>query len=284
MKGRTPSRETIEKQKKTMREKYNRGYINNRKGVKLSEETKKKISIANKGNPSPMKGKKHSEEALAKMRKWSPSEEARKKISDKLKGVKLSEKTKKKISIALTGKVKPLETRKKLSIANKGQTPWNKGVARTEETRKKISKSSLGKKLSIETRQKIKEARKQQIFPVKDSTIEVKIQSFLKNLEITFTPHKYMGDIKYSYQCDIFIPTQDGISKKIVIECDGDYWHGNLGIIPITKLPQHRKAQRCLDYERTAQLEEAGFTVVRLPEHKIRKMNEDDFKERLLKC
>ena len=48
------------------------------------------------------------------------------------------------------------------------------------------------------------------------------------------------------------------------------------------KLSKRIKAQRCLDYERTAQLEDAGFTVIRLPEHEIREMDEDKFKERLI--
>ena len=62
------------------------------------------------------------------------SKETRKKISEKLKGQKLTD-----------------ETKKKMSIARKGQVPWNAGKAgtyesgpRSEETRKKISKSLMG--------------------------------------------------------------------------------------------------------------------------------------------
>ena len=124
--------------------------------------------------------------------------------------------------------------------------------------------------------------RAKRVFPFKDTKIEVKIQGFLNSLGIKFTPHKYIGEIKYAYQCDAFVPVQKGISQKTVIEADGDYWHGNLKVSPINKFSKHRKAQRCLDYERTAQLEDAGFTVIRLPEHEINKMDENKFQERLL--
>ena len=146
------------------------------------------------------------------------------------------------------------------------------------ETRAKISKRLIGHVVSKQTREKIKEARKRQVFPVKDTKIEVKIQDFLKELGIEFVPHKYIG-IKYGYQCDIFIPTQKGISKKTVIECDGDYWHGNLDIFPISKLNKDRLCKRCLDFERTVQLEEVGYNVIRLWEHEINKMDSDGFQD-----
>lgn len=59
-----------------------------RKGVKLSEETKKKVSenSARKGKVGTMKGRKHTPEALAKMRGRKRSAEARKKMADSHKG------------------------------------------------------------------------------------------------------------------------------------------------------------------------------------------------------
>ncbi len=53
-------------------------------GKKHSEETKKKISKANKGK-KPCLGKKHSEETLAKLRAIIKTEEQRKKISESCK-------------------------------------------------------------------------------------------------------------------------------------------------------------------------------------------------------
>lgn len=73
-------------------------------GRHLSEEAKKKISEANKGKVSPMKGKHHTEEAKAKIRKKTIG-----KISH-LKGKRLSEETKNKMSLAKGIKVQCIET------------------------------------------------------------------------------------------------------------------------------------------------------------------------------
>ena len=120
-----------------------------------------------------------------------------------------------------------------------------------------------GKPLSEEHKLKIIEARAKQILPVKDTTIELKIQNFLKQLGIEFFTHQYIKEIEHSYQCDILIP-----SMNLVIECDGDYWH---------KYPVGND----IDHIRTSELIENGFKVLRLWEFEIRAMNINKFKERL---
>ena len=107
-----------------------------------------------------------------------------------------------------------------------------------------------------------KETRAKLILPVKDTTIEVKIQNFLKQLGIEYFTHQYMK-IEHGYQCDILIP-----SMNLVIECDGNYWH---------KYPTRRD----IDNIRTKELIEKGFKVLRLWEVEIRKMNINDFEIRL---
>ena len=108
-----------------------------------------------------------------------------------------------------------------------------------------------------------KERRAKQIFPMRDSNIEVKIQNFLKELGIEFFTHQYMKEIEHGYQCDILIP-----SMNLVIECDGDYWH---------KYPIGIK----MDYIHTKELIEKGFKVLRLWEHEIRIMNIENFTNKL---
>jgi len=105
-------------------------------------------------------------------------------------------------------------------------------------------------------------ARSNQIVPKRDSSIEVKIQNFLKKLGITFFTHQYMK-IDHGYQCDIFIP-----SLNLVIECDGDYWH---------KYPVGNE----IDHVRTSELLEKGFKVLRLWENEINSMSIEQFKRRL---
>ncbi len=129
-------------------------------GKHLSEETKKKISEANKGVNSPNYGKHLSEETKKKIgeaRKGKyagvnhpnygkhHSEEAKKKIGEVHRGKEISEETKKKMSEARKGKKHPLygkhlseEAKKKLSEAKKGKK-------HSEETKKKLSEVKRGK-------------------------------------------------------------------------------------------------------------------------------------------
>ena len=127
----------------------------------------------------------------------------------------------------------------------------------TEEHKKNIV---IGMK---NVKEKIKKNRANQIFPVKDTSIELKIQNFLKRLGIDFMTHQYIKDIEHGYQCDILIP-----SMNLVIECDGNYWH---------KYPTGTE----LDNIRTSELISKGFKILRLWEIDIKKMELNDFKEKL---
>ena len=96
-----------------------------KKGKHFSEEHKKKLSEANKGEKNHNYGKQF-------------SEEIKKKLSEAHKGKHLSEETKKKLSEAMKGKKgkpKSEETRKKMSDAKKNMS---------EETRKKMSDAKKG--------------------------------------------------------------------------------------------------------------------------------------------
>lgn len=95
------------------------------KGKKLSEDTRKKISEANKGKSAWIKVKHH-------------SEETRKKISEARKGMVISAETCRKISESLKGKKLSDEHRIKLSEAKKGK----KRAPFTEEHRRKLSEAA----------------------------------------------------------------------------------------------------------------------------------------------
>lgn len=137
----------------------------------------------------------------------------------------------------------------------------------------KMSEAHKGKHLSKEQIEGYKIWRRTQVFPVKDTSIEVKIQNFLKELNIPFLTHQYM-EIEHAYQCDILIP-----SLNLVIECDGDWWHGNINKYP--NLTEWQKAQAEKDKVRTKELIEYGFKVLRLWEHDIKVMDLNKFKENL---
>jgi len=150
--------------------------------------------------------------------------------------------------------------------------PWNKGgtVTHSQKTKEKMKLSKLGKKNPMygkkhnkKTIEKLREIRSKYKMPKQDTSIEVKIQNFLKELKIDFFTHQYIKNIEHAYQCDILIP-----SMNLVIECDGDYWHK----YPIGK---------DVDHLRTKELIEKGFKVLRLWEHEIVNMKINEFYNRL---
>ncbi len=119
------------------------------KGVYIrTEETKKKLSEALKGRRVSIKSefKKENKFGFKKGNTFG-------KIN---KGKKMSEETKKKLSEANKGKKLSEETKKKIIEFHKG----NKGKKHSEETKKKISEANKGKKHSEETKKKMIEAHK----------------------------------------------------------------------------------------------------------------------------
>ena len=125
-------------------------------------------------------------------------------------------------------------------------------------------------------RQIFKERRAKQIFPIKDSLPEIKIQNFLRQLNIEFIPHKNIREIEHRYQCDIFIP-----SMNLVIECDGDYWHGNTNNPRFKNLNKFQINTKERDNIRIKELQEKGFNVLRFWESDIEKMDLKDFMDRI---
>lgn len=148
-----------------------RSIADSNRGVKLSAETRAKMSAA-------MKGKKKSAEEIAKMRERATgkkaSSETRRRMSEAGKGRRHTEESREKMSALAKGRTHSDETRAKLSAIGKAQTispehvvKLHEGRARvgwTEESRAKIGASkigntySLGRTCSEETRAKIAKA------------------------------------------------------------------------------------------------------------------------------
>ena len=102
------------------------------KGKQFSEEHKKKLSEAKKGEDNPMYGKHHTDETRKKLREANKgkqlSEETKNKMREAKKGKHHSEETKKKIGEANKGKPKSDETKNKMREAAKGKNTWIKGT------------------------------------------------------------------------------------------------------------------------------------------------------------
>jgi hypothetical protein len=202
------------------------------------------------------------------------------------------------------------ESKQKNREKHLGKQSWNKGIPHTEEHKQKLknswdynkhitdisrenySKAKKGIKLSLEHINKLKESRKNWKVPFNDTSIELKIQSFLSLLHLEYFSHKYISEITHSYQCDIFIPEQTQIyengeiieiKQKTIIECDGCYFHGCL-ICNKNKgkeLNQFQLEHIERDKIRTKELQEKGFRVIRLWEHEIIPMELNEFKNNI---
>jgi len=168
---------------------------------------------------------------------------------------------------------KRLNDEQRKALSDRVKNDWRK-----EEYRKKVYNAKIGRKsdrkgktldeiydkdIAIKMRENLINNRKNQIFPKKDSSIELKIQGFLSLLHLEYYTHKYM-DIEHGYQCDILVPVQKGISKKTIIECFGTYWHN---------YPYGRE----IDIKRCTELREKGFRVLVFWENEIKLMNIFDF-------
>lgn len=260
------------------------GVIPWNKGAHLSEEIREKISNALKGRKPKnfgidftFKGRKHSEETKEKLKIINlgkkQSEETIKKRSLALKGRKVSKKTIERIGALNRGKKLSLETRQKISLAhkNKKRSPCseetkrkiseaNLGSKRSTEARKKMSMSSMGKKLSEETKRKISEW--QILHPNKkfhDTSIEIKMRELLDLLGIEYL---FQVSLEKISLVDFYIP-----SKKLVIYCDGCYWHGCS-----IHHPERTILTRERDNFQTTRLQELGYEVLRFWEHDIKNM------------
>jgi hypothetical protein len=98
-------------------------------------------------------GRKHTDEALVKMRGRTHTDEAKAKISIANTGKKLSSETRIKIGIASTGRTHSIEAKAKMSKNTKGKTF-------SEETRTKLKASRKGRITSDETRAKMSASKK----------------------------------------------------------------------------------------------------------------------------
>lgn len=144
------------------------------------------------------------------------------------------------IIAGMSGKKHSLETRIKLSKSHKGQIPWSAGKLLPEKTKNKISmkkkkwfedhpeekelqsiRVQKWLKENPEFRTQASERRSKQIFPFKDSKIELQTQKILTTAGINFEKHIPIKYGKSYHQADILI------RPNKIIEVNGDYWHFN---------------------------------------------------------
>jgi very-short-patch-repair endonuclease len=177
------------------------------------------------------------------------------KLSEVHKGKRQSEETKIKRSKSLKGHIVLEETKKKISLAQKGRKSQ---YVMTDEIRKKMSESRKGKPSLLKGR-KIKEETKNKIREwvvnhpnrkFKDTSIELRVENELQRKNINYQKQVPLCNIAI---VDFYLP-----EYRIVIQCDGDYWHSRL-------------IQKERDERQDKVLIFNGFNVYRFWEHEINK-------------
>jgi len=226
--------------------------MDTKKIYKQTEEHRRKISEANKGRVGEI------DAGIEKIR--------RERISETMKNKYRTGELK---HLRLIPHLGPTQSAR-IKLGNIQKCKWQEGRV-TDKQKNALFKKGFDNKRNAEQtfkeghevpqewRDAVKENRKTQVFPKVDTSIEVKMQNFLKELKIEFFTHQYMNDIEHGYQCDILIP-----SKKMVIECFGNYWH---------KYPYGKE----VDSLRCQELRAKGWRVLVFWKNEIKAMTLDDF-------
>jgi len=142
--------------------------------------------------------------------------------------------------------------RHSLSLLAQKRKEKQNGAMNTKEAIEKMRIAAIKQfrdplQREIRRKNRIKYMKKQKR---KDTQIELKVEKILKE-----TKHKYVKQFSFDnkYLCDFAIP-----KKKLIIECDGDYWHN---------LPGSQES----DLKRDKYIKNKGWIVLRFWEHVINK-------------
>lgn len=197
---------------------FNNGYNSTKGGggilgLKHSEESKKKISLAGKGRI-------HTEDSKRKM--------SEAKMGNKCNlGKKRSQETKEKLSISNTGKKHSVEAKRKMSEAKMGNKNWL-GKKHSEESKKKMSRASSGRIASDETKKKMSLAHKNNQTGFKKGHKNTENQKIKlleaiggeknHNAKLTYEKVKEIRKDLINGKSPLFIAEKYGISRRNVYE------------------------------------------------------------------
>lgn len=135
-------------------------------------------------------------------------------------------------------------------------------IAARPERRAKISKALKGKPKSEEHKKIMVETlsrNRKEILKGNPSKLEFIFADILIGMGVDHI-HQYHVD---GFDYDFYIP-----SKNLLIEIDGDYWHGNPSVF--TELNNMQKKNRGLDKLKNIHADKRNFTLIRFWENDIR--------------
>ncbi|MCK4357323.1 MAG: DUF559 domain-containing protein [Candidatus Cloacimonetes bacterium] len=188
-----------------------------------------------------------------------------------------SEKTKRKMSKAAKGKYVG-EKNPMFGVHRFGKDAPNYGKHPSDAAKRKMSKSAegkhsgeknpnYGKHPSDAAKRKMREKAIQRLQnhpgPFKDTKPELKMKEILNELNIPFEHQFRLGNHLFDFRI---------LNTNILIEVDGDYWHGNLKIFKKLSKRQLKQKQKDIKNEKLAK--ENNFILLRFWENDILKDSE----------
>lgn len=249
-----------------------------RRGFHHTEETKRKISVANKGKIPWSKGKKFSKEYCEKISdsklqfRYNTEELHTLYWNDELTLAQIAEiydvsvqtvlNRMKKLGVprrshseAIIGKNHTVETKRKIGDAHRGRKGKTWSTTRVEKFRKMLKERWANPEYREHSLKIMREAIK-----IKPTKPELSFQTFCKKHKLPFT---YVGDGSFfihGFNPD-FIHSE---GKKIIVEIFGDYWHDpkRKGIPP-----------SMLEPNRHAIFKKYGWQLVVIWEHELSSPN-----------
>jgi len=121
----------------------------------------------------------------------------------------------------------------------------------------------LREKASIKSRKAIIKRISNNEFPSLNTQIELSISKEMNKRKIFFISQ---FNIDNKFVCNFAIPL-----SKLIIECDGDYWHGNPSLYPKETLDKRQKMNIYRDKIKDEYLNQKGWNVLRSYESDIKK-------------
>ena len=141
-----------------------------------------------------------------------------------------------------------------------------KGVPKTaeqvEKMRQYMLRADVRKRYSNLMRKRIDNGT----FTISSNAEKKFIDEAIKPLGVDYSTQHYLKDLKH--YCDVFVP-----KKNIIIEFQGDYWHGNPQKYDISELSEHQMRKVAKDKELRDYCSKHGIKLVEVWESDYKKHN-----------
>jgi len=239
-------------------------------GYKLTNAHKKKLSLSHIGHLGYWAGKQRDEKTKKKIRLSLLGNEHTQKEKETISFMMNRPETKEKMRRSRLGKHLSEKTKKLMSEQRKGKNHPMYGKHHSVSSIERMSKIKKGKPCSEIRRQKLKlywntPERKEvararalaQLFPTKNTIIEINLYNILKSL-----------NIPYETQTPVCTCKPDALirNKKIVLFADGEYWHAHPALFNSSQKIRGKYTAQFIwdrDNNQNNELEKNGYKVLR---------------------